>query len=302
MNDQAPAKVSELAAEVTDYDPGLGTYSFSNLNDVVKFAGVMSQAGEMLPDHLRHKPALCLAVTMRAQQWGFDPFALAMETYQAKQGGPIGYQAKVFTAALRQCAKIDLRFRYEGEVTMLDKPVKSARGNQIAARTATGNRKCIAYLPDDDREYATPPLDGITIKNSPQWHNDPDQQLAYYAARGWARRYRSDVIMGAYSTDEVETMEPMRDVTPKSGFAARKAAVEDVSKAETDVEPAIDGEVQEVPMDPHELGYEAYYSGHDEDAHEFEGEAAARWRSGWNKASAENVTPVENAADVEGAS
>jgi ribosome modulation factor len=245
-----PAEVAASVSDIKSYDPGLGAYNFQDLGAVVKFGDVMSKAGEMLPDHLRNKPALCMAVTMRATHWGFDPFALAMETYQAKQGGPIGYQAKVFTAALLN-AGVKLRYRYEGKITILDKPVKSARGNQVAARTATGDRKCIAYADVDGEvlEFETMTLDQITIKNSPLWHNDPDSQLAYSAGRGWARRYRSDVIMGAYSADEVEEMKPMRDVTPESkpdGFAARaqRARQQEAAPAqEAEKDQPIEGEI-----------------------------------------------------------
>lgn len=252
-NDLTPTqRMAQQVADVQSFDPGLGSYNFKDLGAVVKFSEVMCKAGEMLPQHLQNKPALCMAVTMRATHWGFDPFALAMETYQAKQGGPIGYQAKVFTAALVNNG-IKLRYRYEGEIKILDKPVKSYKGNEIAKRTATGNRKCIAYLKDGDEvlEVETMTLDQITIKNSPEWHNNPDQQLAYYAGRMWARRYRPDIIMGAYSTDEVEEMRPMRDVTPEpkeGGFAAmarnarqQAAPVEDVTPEEDTN--TLDGEI-----------------------------------------------------------
>lgn len=216
----APRQVGDAVPEIGSVDPGLGQYNFGDLNQFVEFAKVMCQAGEMLPQHAQRNPSICLALTMRAVHWGFDPFALAMETYQAKQGGPVGYQAKVFTAVLRK-AGVNLRYRYEGEIKMLDTPVKSYKGNEIAKRTATGDRRCIAYIEEDGDllEYETMTLDQITIKNSPLWHNDPDQQLAYAAGRGWARRYRPDLMMGAYSEDEVREMRPMRDVTPKqTGF------------------------------------------------------------------------------------
>jgi len=225
-----PTDVARTVEDIAPFDPGIKGYQMANLGDAIRFGDVMSKAGEMLPDHLRGKPALCMAVTMRAVQWGFDPFALAAETFQAKSGGVIGYQAKVFAAALHNCAGITLQYEFEGEVEILDKPVTSARGNQIAARTATGSRRCIASAKVDGQvlTYETPTLDQITIKNSPLWHNDPDQQLAYYAARGWTRRHRPSVIMGAYSADEVQDMpaSAIKDVTPPStGFAqlAQKA-------------------------------------------------------------------------------
>jgi hypothetical protein len=215
----------ELAGEVAavrNFDPGLGAYAFGDLGQAVQFASLMAKAGEMLPPHLRMKPALCLAVTMRAIHWGFDPFALAQETYQAKEGGVIGYQAKVFVAALRSTG-VTLRFEFGGEIVFDREPARSARGNQVAPHTATGTRRCTAWaMLDGERlAYTTLELAQISPKNSPLWHIDPDQQLAYFAGRGWTRRYRPDVIMGAYSSDEVEEMRAMRDVTPRaSGFAA----------------------------------------------------------------------------------
>ena len=206
--------------DIASFDPGLGAYQLADLGQAIRFADVMSRAGEFLPEHLRRKPALCLAVVTRAVHWGFDPFALAQETYQAKAGGVIGYQAKVFSAVLRKNG-VALRYRYEGTVTMQDTPARSARGNQVAPRTATGDRRCTAFLVEDGEElaYTTPTLDAISVKNSPLWHHDPDQQLAYYAVRGWARRYRADLMMGAYAEEEVGEMPGLRDVTPQTGFA-----------------------------------------------------------------------------------
>jgi hypothetical protein len=267
MNEQSravtPADVAKTVADVKSFDPGLGSYSFKDLGAVVKFADLMSKAGEMLPDHLRQKPALCMAVTMRATHWGFDPFALAMETYQAKNGGPIGYQAKVFTAALRS-AGVKLKYRYEGEIKILDKPVTSARGNQIAARTATGNRKCIAYAEIDGEiaEFETMTLDQITIKNSPLWHNDPDSQLAYTAGRGWARRYRADVIMGAYSSDEVEEMAPIKDVTPQTGgFAAKAQQARQAEQVPEDAEEVEHANVDDEPHWTTQMNLDEAYAG-----------------------------------------
>lgn len=216
--------VAKEVEQIKSFDPELGAYSFADLGQVVQFADLMSKAGPMIPQFCRDEPALCLAITMRATNWGFDPFALANEAYQAKSGGPVGYQAKAFIGALLTRGGIKLKYRYEGSVKMLDQPFKSANGNQVAARTAVGDRKCIAYWNDADGElyeYETPTLDNITVKNNPQWQNDPDQQLAYFAGRGWGRRHRPDIIMGAFSIDEVREMSvEVKDVTPKeTGFA-----------------------------------------------------------------------------------
>lgn len=292
MTGQRPLQnvnVADQVKDITSFDPGLGAYSFNSLSDAVRFADLMSSAGEMLPEHLRGKPALCLAVTMRALHWGFDPFALATETYQAKQGGVIGYQAKVFSAALRQCAGISLRYEFQGAVKMLDEPVRSARGNEIARRKAVGDRRCRAWaeVAGEVFEYETPALDDITIKNSPQWHNDPDQQLAYYAARGWARRHRPDVMMGAFSNDEVDEMRPMRDVTPRRGGLAQLAAkARGEEEADSSGQQGVETEPAAPSASPYELGREA---GADADAargdcpYTEDPDAASEWFRGFDE-------------------
>ena len=283
MNDQTPAKtetvtnvkVAKEVEQIASIDPGLGAYQFGNLGEIVQFADLMSRADVMLPPHLRGKPAICMAVTMRSIQWKMDPFALAMETYQAKDGAPIGYSAKVFIAALQACAGLTLNYEYLGTYEIVDEAVKSAKGNVINPRSAKGNRQCRAWIEIKGRvfDYTTPKLDDITIKNSPLWHNDPDQQLAYYAGRGWVRRHRPGVMMGAYSDEEVQEMEPMRNVTPRerqSGFqtmianARAESAEKQASEAsETDQQEPIEGK-------PEETGeVDEFEEDHDPDSPEF---------------------------------
>lgn len=218
-----PRVVGDPIPEIATVDPGLSQYNFGDLSSAVEFAKMMCQAGPMLPPHAQNNPAICLAITMRSTHWGFDPFALAQETYQATQGGPVAYQAKVFGAVARK-AGIILQYRYEGELKMLDEKALSAKGNVVAQRKAVGDIKCIVSFEDHGvmLEYDTPTLDEITIKNSALWHNDPKQQLGYYAVRGWMRRHRPDLMMGAYSEEEVQQME-MRDVTPKQSGLAQLA-------------------------------------------------------------------------------
>jgi hypothetical protein len=233
----APTAIERAAATVENvkaFDPGLGAYSFESLGEAVRFSDLMARADVMLPAHLRMKPALCLAVTMRAIHWKFDPFALAGETYQAKDGGQIGYQAKVFVAALRNVRGVRLKFRYEGNFTFTDKPVTSAKGHQIAPRGAVGDLRCIAYATVDGEvlEYETPTLDQIAVKNSPGWHNTPRDQIAYFAGRGWVRMFDPGVMMGAYSDDEVESMgTPIRDVTPAEPKRDTFAAIAEKARA-----------------------------------------------------------------------
>lgn len=231
MDKDGPVTNLKVANEVSDIKSfeGIGAYNFVDMGQVIQFSDLMARSGPMIPAFLQKQPARCMAITMRAMQWGFDPFALAMEAYQAQSNGPVAYQAKVFVAALRNMEGITLEYEYSGEVTITNNEVKSARGNVVAKRGAIGDRRCIASFEEYGKTYVyeTPKLDDITIKNSPLWHNDPDQQLAYYAARGWTRRHRPGVMLGSMSSDEAQDM---KDVTPKrktGGFAQAIKQIQD---------------------------------------------------------------------------
>ena len=220
---ESAGRVADRMRDIASIDPALGAYNFSNLGEIVNFAEIMAQGGAMVPPFCQGKVPVCAAIVCRAMQWRFDPFALAELAYQPKEGGRVAYEAKVFQAILVNNG-ITLEFEYSGELAWSDQAATSSKGNQTAAQTASGTRQITAFLRDENGEkvqkYTSPPIANIKPKNSPLWHHDPDQQLAYFASRAWARRYRPDLIMGALSREEV--IEPqIKDVTPRGGSRPR---------------------------------------------------------------------------------
>ena len=139
------------------------------------------------------------AVALQALRWKMDPFAISHECYDVK--GNLAYSGKLIKAVIDANAptKTRLNYRYEGDIK-------------------DGSRKLTVYATfegeDEPKEYTSPMLKDIAIKNSPLWKNDPDQQLGYFSARNWARRHAPDIMMGILSVDEAETI-PVRDVTPR---------------------------------------------------------------------------------------
>lgn len=291
-----PRKVGEELPDLNMIDPGVSQYRFDNITEYVEFAKIMAQGGPMLPKHAQSSPAICLAITMRAVHWGFDPFALALETYQAKDGQPIAYQARVFTSVLIKNG-IHLEYEFTGETHFTNDAAKSTKGNQVASGTAQGTRQVTARAEVDGKvmEYTTPMLKDIKIKNSPLWHNDPDQQLSYYAGRAWARRYRPDLMMGAQTPDEVQA-QPIRDITPKSnGFAsmgekAREKAAEAAPEAlENQTGDTVEGETVDGPQidpesPPYLMGIDAAKEGFitiEDSPLKNDPEANANWEAGF---------------------
>lgn len=215
---------TQMAEDVSDFSTDRGMFSYSNMGEIVRMGELMSASGGMVPAHCRGRGPVCAAIAMQAATWGMSPFALAQESYVVKDGAPVAYGGKVFIAVAKSHG-MKLRFEYTGSFQMTDKAATSGKGNQTARRTAVGDLQCTCYcIIDGEREeYTTPKLDDITIKNSPLWHNDPKQQLSYYAARNFMRLHAPEMMLGVMSNDEAAEYKGMKDVTPKpekTGFAA----------------------------------------------------------------------------------
>jgi hypothetical protein len=187
---------------------GTGGAQFGNMLEVMEFAKLMSTAGEAIQPYLRQNPGACLAVTMQAIEWKMSPFAVANKVYFVN--GRIGHEAQLINAVINARAplerRIDVVFIGEG-------PERQCK--------VTG----IFRGEDTPREYLSPKVKDIKIKNSPLWTNDPDQQLFYFSTRSWARRWCSDVILGVYTPEELREIEPdPRDAPPSDNVLTRLAA------------------------------------------------------------------------------
>lgn len=193
-----------------------------NLAEVVKFAEVMCRADIALPKHLRGNAGACMAVALQALDWQMNPFAVAGKSYQVN--GTIAYEAQLIAAVVntRSGIKGRLKYAYEGA------------GNDMTC-TVTGT------LDGEEYSYTSPPIGSITPKNSPLWKTDPQQQLGYFSARSWARRYTPEVILGVYDREEAEQFQGpdnARDITPAqpSVMARLKAAQEATQQPEDERE------------------------------------------------------------------
>jgi hypothetical protein len=153
-----------------------------------------------VPKHLRGKPADCLAVLLQAKRWGdMDPFAVAQKTYFVNDG--MGYEAQLVNAIICSRAPIKARpdYRWSGE------------GDK---------RRCevsCTFIGEDKPKVFEAKMETITTKNSPLWKQQPDQQLAYFALRAWARIHCPDILLGVYTPEE---RREMIDVTPPDSQSA----------------------------------------------------------------------------------
>ncbi|HEY2212294.1 MAG TPA: recombinase RecT [Bradyrhizobium sp.] len=185
--------------------------TLQNFAQAVDFAKWMAQSGHAIPKHLRGNVGACIAVLDMAQRWHFSPYLVARHCYLVND--ILTLDGQLVHAIIERFANLQyrLRPRYEGE------------GNERIC-IITGQFK--GEL--EPLEYKSPPIGKISPKNSPLWVTDPDQQLFYFSSRRWCRRYAPDILLGVYSTDDIQDGEPLRrhigfenakDVSP--GLASR---------------------------------------------------------------------------------
>lgn len=222
-----PGEKLSLQAVGIDPTAGGGTLAPRTLGEVVTFAQVMSRSQHAIPKHLRENPGACLAVTMQALRWQMDPFALAGKSYNIKD--QIAYEAQAIAAAVNTLAPLKQRpsITFDGE--------GDKRRCTVTAEFKDGST----------HEYVSPPIKDIPTKNSPLWKGDPDQQLAYYSVRSFARRHCPEVVLGVYTPEEIDHAPPMRDVTPApAGIRARLEAAQQPAEtgfSQEHVDAEIDG-------------------------------------------------------------
>jgi hypothetical protein len=190
----------ERSASILLYSGGV---DLANLAQAFEIAKAMSTAGPCIPAYLQNNPGSCLYHIMRGIRWRLDPFAIAEDSYVVENKKTkelrIAYGSRTIHAAIERNAPIQKRLAssYLGE---------------------GGTRVCVVqglFLDGEVREYKSPPLEAILKRRrqpdetgaggagSPLWWFDPDQQLHYFATRAWSRRWCPDVLLGAYTREEM---------------------------------------------------------------------------------------------------
>jgi len=205
VRNRIESKINQERAELIEFDAG-GSMNFANAVDIMEFSKMMAVSGVAIPKHLRDSPGACMAIIIQASEWRMSPFAVANKSYSVNDR--LAYESQLISAVILRRAPIVGRFKIS----------YSGSGN-------TRRCKVSAMLEDGDTvEYESPEIGAITVKNSPLWKSDPDQQLYYFSSRSMCRRHFPDVLLGVYAADELADNEPtIRDVTPPNESPFLKA-------------------------------------------------------------------------------
>ncbi|HDJ8401138.1 TPA: recombinase RecT [Escherichia coli] len=189
-------------------------FSPEGMNQLVRFAELMSQSKATVPKHLEGKPADCLAVTMQAAQWGMNPFAVAQKTHVVN--GTLGYEAQLVNAVVSSSSLLATRlnYRWSGDWS-------NVNGKTDKSPNLTVTVSAVLKGEAEPREL-TISMAQAGVRNSPLWEQEPRQQLAYLCTKRWARLHAPDVLLGVYTPDELQETAPRveRDITPQTTTAA----------------------------------------------------------------------------------
>lgn len=163
----------------------------SRFEQLQRLATLMAHSS-LTPKHLRGNSAQeavgnCFRVVNQAIRWGFDPFAVADESYVVS--GKLGYQGKLVAAVINSRANLkeNLRVDFKGS------------GD---ARTAT----VIGHFKSETQPRTIELSVGQAKTDNGMWKKDPDQKLFYSATIKWARRHCPEIVMGVLTDEELEAM------------------------------------------------------------------------------------------------
>lgn len=177
------------------------------MESALAIAEVMSKSKVTVPKHLQGQQGDCMAIVLQSMNWGMNPFAVAQKTHIVN--GALGYEAQLVNAVVSSQGFIKGAFKYEyqGESNMLECRVGAVIKGENKVTWGQWLR-----------------LADVKIQNSPLWKTNPRQQLGYLQCKNWTRLYCPGAILGVYTPDELEDIEPkVKDVTPQNQSATEAA-------------------------------------------------------------------------------
>lgn len=193
------------------------------LKDAIKMSQLMCRAKSMLPAHLHGNPGECLAMILLARDWKMNPYTVGQHSYIPSGSNRIGFDGQLVNAAINNSNRLvkPLRYEYTGEGQ--DRKC-TAYGllyyydmEDLKLRKEDAEREVTVTMPQNITKQGARGSYTVDKANSTLWDSDPDQQLAYKAARWWCRKYIPEVLFGVYTPQEIseaaQAHKPERNAT-----------------------------------------------------------------------------------------
>jgi hypothetical protein len=159
---------------------------------MLQLAKIMATS-KTIPEIFQNREGDCLRIIELSYRVGQSPFAVADHCYFVR--GKLSMEGKGVAAIINSSSKIvgSLHYKYSGDIKVPNSYICTVSG------TIKGE--------DEPRTVDVSLALGMSDSNEkgamPRWKKDPDQMLAYYGARVWARRFAPEVIAGLYTPEEM---------------------------------------------------------------------------------------------------
>lgn len=225
MNELTTATGSPSAslAEATSLNPNQIIFNPAVMQTALQIAEFMAGGKISTPKHLRGNKGDCLAVTMQALRWGFDPTAVAAKTHNIND--QLGYEGQLIIAAINTSGRLKagetLDFEWFGPWERIVGRFKTIESKKKMDDDGNPKKYIVpAWDPKDEegcgvrcsatlRGQSKPRVMELLMtqcrtRNSTLWTEDPKQQIGYLVGRRWGRLYTPEVILGVYTRDELE--------------------------------------------------------------------------------------------------
>ena len=215
---QIEQRTELVKARSVEIGATLGGVSISSIADLEMISLRLARGMVAVPVHCRDQPGVCFALAMQALEWGMPVMSVINKSYVPRNGDRIGYESQLLHAVVEKNAPLKNRLRatWSGEGDERRCKVSGTFKGEDQPHeyeSATLAKLHPGHITKDGNRY---------VKGSQVWDDNPDVALFYSATRQWSRLWCPDVLLGAYTPEELERNEPM-DVTPQKleGLAQR---------------------------------------------------------------------------------
>jgi hypothetical protein len=229
--------------QTNTHDSNMAIFNPQSLAAYQAFSQIMASGVSTIPVHLQNNPSDCMAIAMQAAQWNMSPYAVAQKTFTV--GGVLGYEAQLVNAVISTRGPLVGRPEYDWfgpwekvigkfDIRKNDKNKEyRVPGWKLADEEGIGVKIWATLRGEEKPRELTLLLAQARTRNSTLWADDPRQQLAYLAVKRWARLYCPEVILGVYTSDELEDRkERVINPTPQAERVNPRDIPEDVEIAE----------------------------------------------------------------------
>lgn len=236
-------------------------------------SAMMCRSG-ILPKWLQGDQFACYSILQLAFQWNMQPLRLVPELYKVAADAPVSLSGKTVKAIVDQYAPIadhHIETEYFGDWNKIlgkleERTSKKMDENgypkkyfvpgwKLEDEIGLGIRLSATLWNGHEVSYELLMTQCRSVRNSTLWAEDPKLQLFYRAVARMARMHFPGIILGIYSTEEVQDEHQMVDVTPRrpeppEGAAkkSRTASLKDKIKGKAE-EPPVEAAVREIEPD-----------------------------------------------------